>query len=258
MNHLEYENPSINVSDFIGLSSDEVIIKAFKEIELQGPKGHGYFIVTNHRLIYMLDAKEQFYNFVSLAEYDIKSISSIKSIYGKVANLVARVLGYTFLIIGIIGIFSGLSTLIADNFLTTYKEILLIGGGSLVVLSILLFIFGKNKVFSIEIKTNNNLNSEIKLSSSYFRPPFSKQITASVSKESFYLIQNLGKSIYEARNYQAESKPKKVKPQEGEFVELKDHFVNNQSPEIIPKITPQEEKQKEEPSEDIIEIEEIF
>lgn len=244
MNNIEYENPSVKVTDFIELSKDEVVIKAFKEIELQGPDGSGYFVVTNHRLIYLVDAKEQFYNFVSLAEYDINTISSIRSIYGKIANSVARVLGYTLLIIGIIGSFLGLATIIANDFLLELREILLISGASLIVLSILLFIFGKNKVFSIEIKTNVNLNTEIKLSSSYFKPPFSKQITANPTKASFYLIQNLGKTILEAKNYHPNLTPKKDSNDKGEFFKLKDKSFKYQS--------------KQEESEDIIEIEEIL
>lgn len=113
------EQEAVNVSDFIGLSEDEVILKTFKEIELKGTKGNSYFVVTNYRLIYFIDAKEKNYNFISLSEYDIHTISSIKSIYGKVANKITRIFAYVLLIIALVTGFLGLATLIYSNFCLT-------------------------------------------------------------------------------------------------------------------------------------------
>lgn len=137
------------------------------------------------------------------------------------------------------------------------KNILLISGGSLFIISILLFVFGKNKVFFIEIKTNANLNTEIKLSSSLFRLPFISHITAKASQASFDLIHSLGRSVIAAKNY------KNVNIISDEIVEQVDTYdldqvIKKKKTKVKQPNPKQEEKEEIIDSEELIEIKEIF
>lgn len=191
-----------DLSKAIILAKNEIIIDSYEGFETINPVGKGYFTITNHRFLYFATSKDKLSSSISVTQWDINGIGGIKSEFGKRANILQVLIGYVLLIIGLVGL-SYVAFRFFNSNLSFKKQLeFIIPSISVIILSILLIVFSKRKMFSLEVLTNSSSSTLVSFTSSFFRSPYKGKITIKPSNSTFSMIKEIGKSILDAQRFQ--------------------------------------------------------
>ena len=190
-----------DINKAVTLAHNEVIINSYEGFETINPRGKGYFAITNFRFLYFAVSKDNLSNSISVSQWDINGIGGITSEAGKRVKIIQRIVAIVLLLAGITGIGYSLYRVLIFNFTLTIQLPLLIVSGVALLVSMFLFIFGKHKMFSLEVLTNTASTSLVSLTSSFFRSPNDDKILIRPSASTFRMIREIGKTILEAQQF---------------------------------------------------------
>lgn len=244
---MKQANENINISEVISLGLDEVVIKSMEAFHTTEPEGNAYFIFTNYRLIVYVKTSKTKDLFVD--EYDIHGLSGISSRLGKVKDKKMSTIAKIILIVSVLVGIIGLIGMMSDNLFTDFANYLLIGAGGMFVLSLLIFAFGKRKVFFLELFSKENRNSIATFSSAIFKRKLDS-IQIRPDQNAYKMSKTLGKAIIEAKNHVAGTLVRQeVAPEvkQEQTKEIKEEVEKKPKKERVKKkASPQAEEIKEE------------
>jgi hypothetical protein len=189
----------IDVNDAVTLAQNEVVLKTYEGFNTSDPIGKGYFTITNYRFIFYSNSKDKEVSSISVNECPIECIGGIASEFGKRVKKVQKFFAILALLIGLTGL--GLGVYGAVIFNQMYLLVGFIAGGLFLILSLILLLTCKRRIFSLEIMYRIPNNVMLSLVSDFFKSPNRNKIRIIPNSESVHMIKELGKTIVEAQNY---------------------------------------------------------
>lgn len=184
-----------NVQNIVNFASGEEVVNAYEGFKTINPQGYGYFLVTNYRFIFFKSSKEWGNTSVNMTEIPIDHVGGIRSEYGRKTIKIMKVFSILLFIFGAAAAVLGL----VKVFGSILNIIMLIGGGVMFVAAIFMLIFGRGRVFTIEIFTKSILGSVVFVSNESNKKKTDTKII--VKDTAGNLIRDLGKTIIEAQDY---------------------------------------------------------
>lgn len=196
---MKHEQSNVDFSEAVQLAVDEVVVKSYEAFHTVEPEGKAYFLFTNYRMIFFIKTAKKHDLFVE--EFDIHDVSGMHYRVGKVKDkkmsTIAKILLVLSLVLGVLGAVGFLST---NAFFVSNKMIFLGAAGAIFLVSMLVFLFGKRKVFFMEIFGKTMRSSWMTFSSAIFKRKLeSVQIKPDASAYKF--SKTLGKAIIDARSH---------------------------------------------------------
>lgn len=192
---------SVDINEVIKLANDEVIIKTYEGFEIIEPVGKGFFTITNHRFIYYSTSNNKLASSKSFIEWELDQVSGIASEYGKRDSAAQKIISYVLLGIAGAGLFYVLLNFLSQHGLVMWA---LIASAALLVIGLFIFLFRKRQMFFIEIFTKSKKESIMAFSSTFYRPSSSERIKIKPNKHTVKMIQEIGSTIIEAKQYRSE------------------------------------------------------
>lgn len=184
---------SVNIQNVVNLAKGEEIINIYEGFKTINPRGYGYFMVTNYRFIFFKKSNDWSNKTTSMVEIPINHIGSIKSEYGRKAIRLQKIIAWIIILLSLVsfGLFSVLG------------KIMFIVGGVLFVGGLLVLLFSRRRVFTIEICTKSVIGTIISVSNDYFK--LKKDTRIIVRAETGQMIRDLGKTVLDAKHFQTKS-----------------------------------------------------
>jgi hypothetical protein len=180
---------SVDIKNVVNLAREEEIINVYEGFKTQNPSGLGYFLITNFRFIFFKKTTEWRNKTVNMLEIPIGHIGGIKSEYGRKAVKLQVLIALSVMLLGLVGV--GLNFVLG--------KFMLYIGVALFVIGLLIVIFSRRRVFTIEIFTKSTIGSVVSITNDYLK--LNKATRIVVRPETFAMIRDLGKSIMEAQRY---------------------------------------------------------
>ncbi|MCK9537293.1 MAG: hypothetical protein M0R05_06935 [Bacilli bacterium] len=182
---------SVNIQNVVNLARNEETINIYEGFKTINPRGFGYFLITNYRFIFFKKSTEWSNKTVNMLEIPIEHIGGIKSEYGRKSVKIQKIIAFVVILLSLVsfGLFK-----VLGNFM-------FIVGGVLFVTGLLILLFSRRRVFTIEIFTKSIIGSIVSLSNDFFK--LKKETRIVVRAETGEMIRDLGKTILEAQKYKA-------------------------------------------------------
>jgi len=182
---------STDIRELVNLANNEVIVKYYEGFKTAFPRGYGGFLITNYRFIFLKKSEEWNNKTVTMTEIPLSHIGGIKSEYGRKAIKLQKVIATILFLLGATGLALGLAKVLGS-----YMNII---GGVFLAAAIIVFIFSRRRVFSLEILSKSATGSMLSVTNDFFKKKKDTKIL--VGKETSDLIRDLGKAFIEAQNY---------------------------------------------------------
>lgn len=188
---------SVEIGDVINLARGEEIINVYEGFKTQNPSGYGYFLITNFRFVFFKKSTEWRNKTVNTLEIPVNHIGGIKSEYGRKAVKMQVLIALSIILLSLVGF--GLNFVLGKVMLYVSAPVMLAG--------LLVLIFSRRRVFTIEIFTKSTMGSVVSLTNDFFKLKKATRIV--VRSETFKMIRDLGKTITEAQSYRPKPIPEK-------------------------------------------------
>lgn len=182
------------------LADKELILDTYEGFETINPVGKGYFVITNQRFIYLAVSKDNKSNSIAVTQWNVDGIGGMKSEFGKRVNMIQFIIASLILILAIGGFAYTMVRFIASSISLTNQLQFLIPTLIAFVISILLFVFSKRKMFNLEVLTKTATSTLVSFTSDFFKSPNQGKIIIKPTSSTFNMIKELGKSILNAQN----------------------------------------------------------
>ena len=188
---------SVEIGDVINLARGEEIINVYEGFKTQNPSGYGYFLITNFRFVFFKKSTEWRNKTVNTLEIPVNHIGGIKSEHGRKAVKMQVLIALSIILLSLVGF--GLNSVLGKVMLYVSAPVLLAG--------LLVLIFSRRRVFTLEIFTKSAMGSVVSLTNDFFK--LKKATRIDVRSETFKMIRDLGKTITEAQSYRPKPIPEK-------------------------------------------------
>src|SRR5690554_6281715 len=196
---MKLDKTSVDFSEAVQLAVDEVVVKSYEAFHTVEPEGKAYFLFTNYRIIFFVKTAKKHDLFVE--EFDLQDVSGMHYRVGKVKDkkmsTIAKILLVLSFVLGALGVVGLLST---NTFFVSNKMLFLAAAGAVFLVSILIFLFGKRKVFFMEIFGKMDRSSWMTFSSAIFKRKL-ESVKIKPDANAYKFSKTLGKTIIDAKNH---------------------------------------------------------
>ena len=217
----------INIAKKIPLCKNEEVYKVFESFKITNPKGIGFFVITNLRFIFLSLKKGKSTKGLTWQETPIQDVNGrISSGYGKTIRTGMRKFGAFLIFFALVALIAAFVVPSVAPTLPIQPIVYYGVAGGFVLFSIILFFASIKRMFFIEVLTDHNYHSIIKLSNNSKNQELFSRLYINPSKSTNEMIRDLGKSILDVKAKLSIEKEKGIYSSSALVPGAKQHSVN--------------------------------